>query len=126
VHVTPNRRQPREEHLVKKPNPGAAKALGAQAADTQALVKSMPDNSNKAREIGRANAVSPPVGLTRKPASRAVGASTLSESNPSAKTGGGKPSAAGKAAPGSLDHARSDAADQVLTTNQGVPIGDTR
>ena len=99
---------------MKKPNPGAAKAaLAAQAADTQALVKSMPDNSNKAKEIGRANAVSPPVGLTRQPASRAVGASTLSESNPSAKSG-------------SLAHARNDTADQVLTTNQGVPIGDNQ
>lgn len=99
---------------MKKPNPGAAKAaFAAQATETQALVKSMPENSNKAREIGRANAVSPPVGLTRKPASRAVGASTLSESNPSAKTG-------------SLDRVRSDAADQVLTTNQGVPIGDNQ
>ncbi len=99
---------------MKKPNPGAAKAaLAAQAADTQALVKSMPDNSNKAREIGRANALSPPVGLTRKPASRAVGASTLSERNPSAKTG-------------SLDRVRSDATEQVLTTNQGVPIADNQ
>jgi len=111
---------------VKKPNPGATKALAAQAADTQALVKSMPDNSNKAREIGRANAVSPPVGLTRKPASRAPGASTLSESNSSAKTGGAKPPVGSKAATGSLDGARSDAADQVLTTNQGVPIGDNQ
>ncbi len=106
---------------MKKPNPGAAtKALAAQAADTQALVKSMPDNSNKPKEVGRANAVSPPVGPTRKPASRAVGASTLSEANASAKTGGARPAA------GSLAHARSDAADQVLTTNQGVPIGDNQ
>jgi len=111
---------------VKKPNPGAASALDAQAADTQALVKSMPDNSNKAKEIGRANAVSPPEGLTRKPASRAVGASTLSESNPSAKTGGAKAAAGSKPPPGSLDRVRSDAADQVLTTNQGVPIGDNQ
>ena len=111
---------------MKKSNPGAAKALAAQAADTQALAKSMPDNSNKAREIGRANAVSPPAGLTRKPASRAVGASTLSESNASAKTGSAKPSAGSKAAPGALDRVRSDATDQVLTTNQGVPIGDNQ
>jgi catalase len=111
---------------VKKPNPGAAQALAAQAADTQALVKSMPDNSNKAREIGRPNAVSPPVGMTRKPASRAVGASTLSESNLSAKTGSAKPPAGSKAAPGSLDRVRSDADGQVLTTNQGVAIGDNQ
>jgi catalase len=111
---------------VKKPNPGTARALAAQAADTQALVKSMPDNSNKAREIGRANAVSPPVGLTSKPASRAVGASTLSESCVSAKTGSAKTAAGSQPAPGSLDHVRSDAADQVLTTNQGVPIGDNQ
>jgi catalase len=111
---------------VKKPNPGTARALAAQAADTQALVKSMPDNSNKAREIGRANAVSPPVGLTSKPASRAVGASTLSESCVSAKTGSAKTAAGSQPAPGSLDHVRSDGADQVLTTNQGVPIGDNQ
>ena len=111
---------------MKKPNPGAAKALATQAADTQALVRSMPDNSNKAREIGRANAVSPPVGLTRKPASRAVGASSLSESNPSAKTGGIKAAPGSKPAPGSLDRVRSNATDQVLTTNQGVSIGDNQ
>ncbi|MEO8059695.1 MAG: hypothetical protein ABI671_15380 [Burkholderiales bacterium] len=62
---------------MKKPNPGAAKARAAQAADTQGLVKSMPDNANKPKEIGRANAVSPPVGMTRKPASRAAAAAFI-------------------------------------------------
>jgi catalase len=55
-----------------------------------------------------------------------VGASTLSESCVSAKTGSAKTAAGSQPAPGSLDHVRSDGADQVLTTNQGVPIGDNQ
>ncbi len=107
---------------MKKSISAPTKALEQQAADTQALVKAMPANSNKSKEIGRANAVSPPIGLTRKPASPAIGASTLSERNRSAKTGSGKPAAPG----GSLDPVRSSADAQVLTTNQGVAIGDNQ
>ncbi|MEO7244624.1 MAG: catalase, partial [Rubrivivax sp.] len=101
-------------------------AMHHQAADTQALVAAMPHNANKPLEIGRANAVAPPRGLTAEPASPIVGASTLSEANPSAKTrdaGGALP---GAAPAGGLDHARADAAGQVLTTNQGVPIADNQ
>ncbi len=84
-----------------------------QAADVQALVAGMPHNANKPKEIGRANAVSPPQGLRSGPVSVAAGASTLSEANASAKTS-------------ALDRLRADAGDQVLTTNQGVPIGDNQ
>ena len=56
----------------------------------------------------------------QKGSSRTVGASTLSEANPSAKTGGGLDNM------GSLDRVRSDATGQVLTTNHGVPIGDNQ
>ena len=110
---------------MKKPNSGPAKALAIQAADTQTLVKAMPSNANKPKEIGRGNAVSPPLGATREPASRAVGASTLSERNRSAKSGAGK-SSSGDHSTGTLDRVRSDAAGQVLTTNQGVAIGDNQ
>jgi catalase len=98
--------------------------LAAQAADVQATVAGMPYNANKALEIGRLNATTPPRGLTVPPPSPAVGASTLSESNTSAKTATAAP--AGAAPAGSLDRVRADAADQVLTTNQGVAIADNQ
>ena len=106
---------------MKKPISAPTPALEEQAAETQALVKAMPANPNKPKEIGRANAVSPPLGATHKPASQTVGASTLSERNQSPKTGTGR-----RATASSLDHVRTDAADQVLTTNQGVAIGDNQ
>ncbi len=97
-----------------------ANAQAEQAAATKALVAAMPHNPNKQLDTGRANAVAPPQGATAKSNSPTVGASTLSEANPSAKTGGGLDN------PGSLDRVRSDAAGQVLTTNHGVPIGDNQ
>jgi catalase len=101
-------------------------ALTRQAVATQALVAAMPFNANKAKEVGRANALSPPTGLTTEPASPAVTASTLSEANASAKTGGGAALEGARASPGALDRARSNDAGQVLTTNQGVAIGDNQ
>jgi catalase len=101
-------------------------ARADQAAAVQALAAAMPHNSNKGKEIGRANAVSPPQGLTAEPTSAAATASTLSEANPSAKTGDGTPLSGSNATIGSLDRVRADAGDQVLTTNQGVAIGDNQ
>ncbi len=98
-----------------------------QAAATQALVAAMPYNAIKAKEIGHDNAVSPPRGATAEPASPAVTASTLSESNASSKTGGGSPPPDGSnATTGTLDRVRAHAGGQVLTTNQGVAIGDNQ
>ena len=110
-----------------KPPPKAGDdALSQQAAATQALVAAMPCNTNKSKEIGRANAVSPPEGLQSPPASAAATASTLSEVNASAKTGDGARPSGGNASIGSLARVRSDAGGQVLTTNQGVAIGDNQ
>ena len=95
-------------------------AQAEQAAATQALAAAMPHNANKASDTGRANAVVPPQGLTATATSPTVGASTLSEANPSAKTGDGTQRT------GSLDRARTDATGQVLTTNQGVAVGDNQ
>ena len=98
----------------------------AQLAQAQALAAAMPFNPGKALEIGRANATAPPRGAHRAVDALAASASTLSEVNPSAKTGQAPPVAGRSAAPGSLDVVRSDASAQVLTTNQGVAIGDNQ
>ncbi|MEO6031011.1 MAG: catalase, partial [Burkholderiaceae bacterium] len=101
-------------------------AQAQQAAATQALVAAMPSNANKPGEIGHANAVSPARGQTADPGSASVTASTLTEVNPSAKVGDGAPVMGRNATHGSLDRVRADAGGQVLTTNQGVPVGDNQ
>ncbi|MEO5904902.1 MAG: catalase HPII, partial [Gemmatimonadaceae bacterium] len=60
---------------------------------TQKLVATVPWNSNKPGEFGRENAVNPPIGFSVAAASQDVGSSTISESNPSDKTGSGDPPA---------------------------------
>ncbi len=97
----------------------------AQVTGTQALVASMPYNTNKAFDFGRDNALMPPVGATAQAASDAVSASTLSEANVSAKTGDPVPPG-GHAIDGRVAQARVDGSNQVLTTNQGVPIADNQ
>jgi catalase len=109
----------------KRPTPvtdlGAADAAAQQAAAVEALARSMPYNANKSKEFGRDKAISPAAGQTlastSELATELTSASTLSECNQSAKTSGGA---------ASLDRARTDAAGQVLTTNQGVAVGDNQ
>ena len=92
-------------------------AQAQQAADTDTLARSIPYNANKPLEFGADNGISPAAGQQVEPPSRSASASTLSESNLSAKTGGDA---------ASLDKVRTDGGGQVLTTNQGVPIGDNQ
>jgi catalase len=99
--------------------------LAAQAADTQKLVESMPYNTTKAYEFGRDNAVYPSEGQTAELPSNEVGASTLTEANPSAKTGQ-PPGPGAQRTSGELDRVRADASGQRLTTNQGVPVADNQ
>ena len=114
---------PAAQPRANAPRPDDAPAQQADAAQT--LAKSMPYNAIKGAEFGRDNALSPPTGEMITSESRWASASTVSEGNVSAKTGGGD--ADGQAqAPGSLDRARTDSAGQVLTTNQGVPIADNQ
>ena len=96
-----------------------------QATATQALVASIPFNSNKALECGRDNALNPPVGVTSKPSSDTVSASTLSETNRSEKTGEAATPGT-HANDGKVARARVDGSDHVLTTNQGLPIADNQ
>jgi catalase len=90
-----------------------AEQMAEQLAATQAMSAAMPYNTAKAHEFGRENAVSPPRGVSVPSSSPLASASTLTESNASSKSD-------------ALDHARSDAAGQALTTNQGVAIGDNQ
>lgn len=119
--------QPRAAKL--RPTPvtklEAADAVAQQAAAVEALASSMQHNVNKRKEFGRDNAITPPAGQTVAPSSALASASTLSETNPSAKSGDGT-TAGSAAAPGVLDRARSYGTGQVLTTNQGVAVGDNQ
>jgi len=109
----------------KQPTPatelGFADVLAQQAAAFEAIVASIKHNANKSKEFGRDQATSRPAGQTQAPnselATELTSASTLSEGNLSAKTGG---SAA------SLDRTRTDSTGEVLTTNQGVAVGDNQ
>jgi len=105
--------------------PTGGDPLAQQAADTNALVASMPHNPLSLADSGEAFAKGPLQGPTSEPATPAVTASTLSEANASAKTGTGA-TPGSNALAGSLDRVRVDAGGQVMTTNQGVPIGDNQ
>ncbi|MDM0090958.1 MULTISPECIES: catalase [unclassified Variovorax] len=107
------------------PNAAPGDLPAQRAADTQALVAAMPANTNKPLEHGEANAPTPPRGLSATPASRLPGGSTLSEANPSDKTG--TVAAEGvNATIDTLDRVRVDSSGQRLTTNQGVPVADNQ
>ncbi len=84
-----------------------------QLAAAQALAAARPNNTGKAKEFGRENAMAPPRGASIASASPAATASTLSEINPSPKAD-------------ALDRARSDPSGQALTTNHGVAVGDNQ
>ncbi|SEH75037.1 catalase [Rheinheimera pacifica] len=101
-------------------------AVTMQQADaSDALVAAMPYNSNKKLEHGHDNAVLPPDGITVKPDSAALTASTHTEQDGTTKTGAAaRPGS--NPANGPLDRVRVDASEQPLTTNQGVPVADNQ
>ena len=103
----------------------AGDALAEKAAATERLAASVRHNTNKRGEIGRENAVHPPAGFSVPPTSPLVGTSTISERNRSAKTGSHAVEGANPTTD-SLDRVRVDSTGQVLTTNQGVAIGDNQ
>jgi catalase len=92
-------------------------------ADTEKLSASMPFNRNKPDEFGGAEASE---GFSEKPDNPDVGASTLSESNASEKTGSGGPPIGTNKLIAPLDRVRVDSSEQTLTTNQGVPVADNQ
>jgi catalase len=89
------------------------------------LAADMPANENKASEYGEA-ARCPYTGATREPASPAATGSTSTEIISSQKVGDGDPNIGGNPTVEPLDRVRVDASNQVLTTNQGVPVADNQ
>ena len=105
-------------------NPGAA-ALLAKAVAGQTLSAAMPANPNVAGQYGEAARV-PAEGVHVASGEALATASTAGENTPSPKVGEGAPALGENAANASLDRARSDDSGCVLTTNQGVPVGDNQ
>ncbi|MGV3593492.1 MAG: catalase [Gammaproteobacteria bacterium] len=104
-------------------DPGDLPAL--KLAGTEATAAAMPYNAAKAAEHGRA-ANNPPQGQVVEPPHPVVGASTLTESQPSVKAGSGNPPMSFNPGSGPLDRVRVDSSARVLTTNQGVPVADNQ
>src|SRR5579862_8320776 len=96
-----------------------ANEQASHAAEQAELAEKMPYNAIKANEYAPASAGTPPQGPHYSMPSPSTGASTLSERNESAKNGAAALEA--HALDGSLGPKRVNSADQVLTTNQGVP-----
>jgi catalase len=91
----------------------------------QQLSGAFSHNSTKASEYGDAARL-PTMGATSNPPGTDVTGSTSSEIHASEKVGGGKPLISENATVTSLDRARVDSNNQVLTTNQGVPVADNQ
>ncbi|MCC6471731.1 MAG: catalase [Alphaproteobacteria bacterium] len=99
-------------------------AATAKLAGTQAVAAAFPHNAAKPSEFGGAQ--EPATGQTAEPPHPFVSGSTLTEVNASEKAGKGNPQAGFNPANGPLDRVRVDSGGRVLTTNQGVPVGDNQ
>ncbi|HEY6552684.1 MAG TPA: catalase, partial [Vicinamibacteria bacterium] len=108
----------------KKATPASVKGT-AKAAATNALAAAMPFNRHKAAEHGKASRT-PPEGQQVDPEAPSATGSTLSEANPSRKTGAGKARTGYNPENESLDRVRVDDSGQGLTTNLGVPVADNQ
>lgn len=97
----------------------------AKLAAAQELAAAMPYNVNKAFEHGDVSA-SPEKGQTVEVSDPIVTGSTLTETIASEKVGAGEPLLGFNPGNESLDRVRVDSSDQVLTTNQGVAVGDNQ
>ena len=100
-------------------------ALAAKFDSTQKLAADMPYNVNKAVEHGELS-MQPQEGQRTAASDPSATGSTLTEINPSNKTGAGKPQLGTNPSSLPLDRVRVDSSDQMLTTNQGVPVADNQ
>jgi hypothetical protein len=103
----------------------ARDALAAKFDSTQKLAADMPYNVNKALEHGELS-MQPQEGQSTTPSDPSATGSTLTETNPSNKTGAGKPQLGSNPSSLPLDRVRVDSSGQTLTTNQGVPVADNQ
>jgi catalase len=101
-----------------------ASLLAQHGDDQQQLAAAMPHNAAKAGDFGIESAEQPVQGTSVDLPSRLAGASTLSETNESEKTGA--PAQAPTSVGGGLERSRVNSAGQVLTTNHGVSIADNQ
>ena len=100
--------------------------LAKKAGDTNKLASAMPYNAIKANEYGHDNALAPSAGQSESVPNPDVAASTVSEDNPSDKTGAPPKEPGAHGNDGSLRHVRANAGGQTMTTNQGVAVGDNQ
>ena len=110
-------------------HPDAAAAndrLSKKAGDTNKLAGAMPYNATKVNEYGHDNAVAPTAGQSESVSNTDVAASTVSEDNPSDKTGAPPKQPGAHGNDGSLMHVRANSGGQYMTTNQGVAISDNQ
>jgi catalase len=106
-------------------NAELGEAAVAKLAGTAALAAAIPYNQNKAAEYGEASRTDAE-GQIVEPADPLVTGSTLTETNPSPKTGDAAPLVGFNPTVGPLSRVRVDSANQALTTNQGVPVADNQ
>jgi catalase len=107
------------------PVPTLDDALSRKAANTQDVVATMPYNVDKASEYPVDGPAVPPEGQ-HYPVPPDVAGSSLSETNVSAKTGAPADQDGYNGNDGSLARVRVNGGGQVLTTNQGTPVGDNQ
>ena len=101
------------------------RALLQKTAARQQLAAAMAVNPKEDGQYGDA-ARTPVEGVHVATGEPLATASTAGETIPSPKTGAGQPALGENARNASLDGARSDDSGCVLTTNQGVPVGDNQ
>ncbi len=87
------------------------------------MAKPSPDSKKSTSVRNSRTTVS---GESAEPADPIAGASTVSERNGSDKVGSGGANIGQNRTVGPLDRVRVDSSGQVLTTNQGVPVGDNQ
>jgi len=103
-----------------------ADVLDVKMAGTETVAASMPYNPTKPNEYGTLAERGPEEGAHAVPPDPIVGASTVTESNSSAKVGTGVPTPGENPTVAPLDRVRVDSTGRILTTNQGVPVADNQ
>lgn len=95
----------------------------AKMAGVEEVAAALPFNAAKPSEYGAKGAVA---GQTVDLQHPAVGGSTLTEINASAKVGSGNPQVSLNPSNGPLDRVRVESSNRAITTNQGVPVADNQ
>jgi catalase len=104
--------------------PASRTELADHAAEQEILAAATPFNSAKPSEYGARSTSTPVEGPHQPMPSPTTGAGTLSEKNESPKTGAA--AHAPRSLDGSLESKRVNSEDQILTTNQGVPVANNQ